>query len=300
MPSSETTRPQVGRFPVVRDGCAEAISTALGEATAESAPIPTQRRKSLEQVLSMLTNGELEMVYQPAIRLDKAEVAFFEALARFHPASDAGPADWFASAAALGLGADLEMLACRCAVGGLQSLPTGSSISINVSPSTILTPEFAAYFASLPLDHVILEVTERDAVACYDELASVLAPLRKNGLRIAVDDAGAGYASLRHVLQIRPDIIKLDISLCRGISGDDMQRALVSALITFSRQVGAALVAEGVETAADLHCLRELGMFIIQGNIAAQPMRLDTLGTEFRSQASGHDHGARHHLAIAA
>lgn len=245
--------------------------------TGKTAPRPSMVRN---RVRSVLRKGGLEIVYQPAIRLDAPRIEFFEALARFHSPAGEGPEAWFASAAEVGLGAELEMLAARCALEGLSTLPQGSAVSINVSPATFLSSVFAEEMDSAPLERIILEITEKHAVQCYKALIGTLEPLRKRGLRVAVDDAGAGYSSFRHILHIRPDIIKLDMSICRGIHEDHMRRALASALITFARQIGSELVAEGVETADELQSLRALGMTIIQGHIVARPMspeRIDSV-----------------------
>jgi EAL domain-containing protein (putative c-di-GMP-specific phosphodiesterase class I) len=227
------------------------------------------QRKLRRRLLSVLRNQELEIAYQAAIRLDAPRVEFFEALARFR--SEEGPDLWFAAAARAGLGPELEMLAARSAIAGLALLPEGSSISINVSPATILSPIFIEELDSAPLEQLILEITENEAIDSYEAIMDVLTPLRERGLRIAVDDVGAGYASFRHILQIRPDIIKLDVSICRGNHEDDARRALISALITFARQVGSELVAEGVETILELKSLRALGMTIVQGYVFARP-----------------------------
>lgn len=236
--------------------------------------------------MSVLVNGGLEIVYQPAIRLDAPRIEFFEALARFPSPSSETPDVWFAAAAEVGLGAELEMMAARCALQGFDTLPEGSAISINVSPATILSSVFAEELQSAPVDRIILEITEKQAVQCYEALVERLQPLRKRGLRIAVDDAGAGYSSFRHILHIRPDIIKLDMSICRGIHEDHMRRALASALVTFSRQTGSELVAEGVESASELKSLRALGVSIIQGHIVAKPMSPHRISAVARSAGS--------------
>jgi EAL domain-containing protein (putative c-di-GMP-specific phosphodiesterase class I) len=228
-----------------------------------------------DRLISLLRDRELEIVYQPAIRLDAPRVEFFEALARFR--SGESPDRWFAAAADADFGTELEMLAARSAIEGLNTLPEGSSISINMSPSTILSSMFAEEFTSAPLECIILEITENEAVEWYEPIVNVLSPLRERGLRVAVDDVGAGYSSFRHILQIRPDIIKLDISICRDIHTDDARRALTSALITFARQIGSELVAEGVENTLELNSLRALGMSIVQGYIFARPMSLDRI-----------------------
>ena len=216
---------------------------------------------------------DLQMVYQPALRLDEHRIEFVEALARFRSEPYVAPDKWFAAAAKAGVGTELEILALKCAIEGMSALPSGSTISINLSPSAVATQYLLDHLGSVPLDRVILEITEHDAIECYATMVDALRPLRQNGVRVAVDDVGAGYASFAHILHLRPDYIKLDMSLSRGIDNDPVRRALTSALITFAHQTGTKLVAEGVETASELESLRDLGVNIVQGHIIARPTR---------------------------
>lgn len=118
----------------------------------------------------------------------------------------------------------------------------------------------------------MLEVTEHASVSDYSLIAAELAPLRRKGLTLAVDDAGAGFASFRHILKLKPDVIKLDISLIHSIDTDIGCRALAAALIRFAEETGSKVVAEGVETAAELHVLRELGISLAQGYLLGRPL----------------------------
>ena len=231
-----------------------------------------------EMVTSLVTNRDLEIIYQPAIRLDARRVEFFEALTRFVGPRCEAPDFWFAAAAEAGLESDLEILAIRCALDGFCALPSGAALSVNISPNTVLNSDFLELLESSPLDRLVLEITEKKPVQSYEAIVETLEPFRNRGLKIAVDDAGAGYSSFRHILDIRPDIIKLDMSICRGIHQDHMRRALTSALISFARQIGCELVAEGVETLSELKTLRALGMTIVQGHILARPMKPNRMG----------------------
>jgi EAL domain-containing protein (putative c-di-GMP-specific phosphodiesterase class I) len=257
------------------DGCSPKPSRLAREPSYVAGEPRGPERNSGEfgnRIRSVLEKRELRVVYQPAIRLDAPRVEFFEALARFKSRAAETPDMWFASAAKIGLGAQLEVLAVTCAIEGLSMLPDRSSVSINVSPATILTRLLAEALECAPLDRIILEITEKEAVEYYDTIVEALAPLRARGLRLAVDDAGAGYSSFRHILHFRPDFIKLDVSICRDIHADHMRRALASALVTFCRETGSQLVAEGVESADELKSLRALGMSIVQGHVFARPM----------------------------
>ncbi len=252
----------------------EAFAQIAGEQIQHVTDSGRARETKLSKVTALLRGRELQMVYQPALRLDSPRVEFVEALARFHTEPYQTPDRWFATAAEVGLGPDLELLAVTAALDGLDQLPEGTSLSINVSPATILTRALSDVLASAPLHRLILEITEHDTVSQYSALNKALAPLRQRGLRVAVDDMGAGYSSLRHILQIRPDLIKLDISLSQGIDRDPARRALTSALISFCREIGSELVAEGVETEEQLQMLRSLGVNLVQGFLLGRPLLL--------------------------
>ena len=121
------------------------------------------------------------------------------------------------------------------------------------------------------MSSLVLEITEHEEIRDYSSVAKVLAPLRERGLRLAVDDAGAGYASLRHILQLRPDIIKLDRSLIQNLDQDDTEFFLATALASFARSTGAEIIAEGVETEGELQALKELDVDLAQGYLLARP-----------------------------
>ena len=122
---------------------------------------------------------------------------------------------------------------------------------------------------------VVLEITEHTDVEDYDRLLRALQPLRQRGLKVAVDDTGAGYASLRHILNLRPDFIKLDMDLIRHIDLDPARRALASALIAFARDTDSCIIAEGIETASEFATLRSLGVEQAQGYFLGRPMPLE-------------------------
>jgi EAL domain-containing protein (putative c-di-GMP-specific phosphodiesterase class I) len=150
-------------------------------------------------------------------------------------------------------------------------------LSLNVSPETLLEPDFASVFDGAPLSRLMLEVTEHRSVTDYEAVERQLAPLRAAGMKLAVDDAGAGFASFRHILRLRPDVIKLDASLIRHIDERPDSRALASALIRFAQETGCRMVAEGVETAGELRVLRELAVNKAQGYLLGRPGPLPAL-----------------------
>jgi EAL domain-containing protein (putative c-di-GMP-specific phosphodiesterase class I) len=216
----------------------------------------------------------LSIVYQPLYRLSNDSLAGFEALSRFSTPPMRSPDHWFAEAAEAGLGVELEFVAVRDACTALLTLPPTLLLAINLSPQSILSPCFNALFAEFPPHRLVLEITEHAAIENYAEIERSLAPLRQRGLRLAVDDAGAGHASFKHVLDLRPDLIKLDMSLTRDIHCDPARRALAEALTRFGRAMGSEIVAEGVETELELEALREIGVTKAQGYLLGRPVPL--------------------------
>jgi EAL domain-containing protein (putative c-di-GMP-specific phosphodiesterase class I) len=224
-----------------------------------------------QRLARVLRERLLTIVYQPVFNLETNRLVAYEALSRFRAEPMQGPDVWFSDAAAAGVQSVLERAALQLALAGLAQIPPGVYLSLNVSPATLLEPDFASVFEGAPLSRLMLEVTEHSSVTDYAAVERQLAPLRAAGMRLAVDDAGAGFASFRHILQLRPDVIKLDASLIRHIDQRPDSRALASALIRFAQETGCRMVAEGVETAAELRVLRELAVDKAQGYLLGRP-----------------------------
>jgi len=251
----------------------------------------SRRRKWDERIHAILDGGDgLSIVFQPIVSLRSGGIVGFEALARFRSQPVHGPDVWFAEAASLGIGVDLELAAVAMAVAHLPGIPTELSMAVNASPETVLSSRLGLALDELDLDRIVLEITEHAYIADYAELRESLACLRGAGVRLAIDDAGAGYASLRHILELSPDIIKLDISLTRDIHTRRSQRALAAALVAFAGETDATIIAEGIEIAEELATLRDLGVELGQGYFLGRP---DTLPEEparldFANVASAH------------
>jgi EAL domain-containing protein (putative c-di-GMP-specific phosphodiesterase class I) len=229
------------------------------------------RRQLVARIETVLAGDEPSMVYQPIYDLEAGSVAGFESLARFTASPHRTPDVWFTEAAGIGLGVDLEIKAARNALSGFNPDQPHTYVSINISAETILSGKLAVALDTGFLDRVVLEITEHTIVTQYKEIAWALGPLRSRGLRLAVDDAGAGYASFRHILALRPDLIKLDISLTRDIDIDHAKGALAIAMVTFAQETDSTIVAEGVETRGELNALRELGIAYAQGYLLGRP-----------------------------
>jgi EAL domain-containing protein (putative c-di-GMP-specific phosphodiesterase class I) len=233
-----------------------------------------KRNQLKKRVGDLIDEARLEMAYQPIYHVREQRIVGFEALARFHTEPYQAPHLWFQEAERAGLGEALELLAVREALKGVPALPNDCYLSLNVSPAALLRGAIVGLLADCPAHSVVLEITEHARIADYGAFLKALSPMRKQGIRIAVDDAGAGYASFQHILELNADIIKLDISLIRNIHADTARRALAAALIKFAEVTGTSVVAEGVETETELEELRRLGVEKVQGFYIGRPMPL--------------------------
>lgn len=226
-----------------------------------------------ERVREVLARGGLSTVFQPIYELDGGGLVAVEALTRF-PDPAASPAVWFAQAAAADLHVELERAAIATALCRASGLPEQVAVSVNVSPAALCDPGVAELLCGHRGRPVVVEITEHAIVDDYGMLDDALSRLRAVGIRVAVDDAGAGFASLQHVLRLAPDILKLDISLTQNVRDDHVRRAMASALVRFARDTGTMLIAEGVETHADLNTWRDLGADAVQGYLLGRPADL--------------------------
>lgn len=225
------------------------------------------------RVRAAIDTGQPAIVLQPIHRLDTGRSAGAEALARFADAGVRPPNTWFEEAFEAGLGVELEMAAVRNAFAAAAYAPADHYVSINVSPETALSRDLAAALREAARPNLVLEVTEHARVEDYGELRSALKRLRKHA-RIAIDDVGAGYSSLRHIITLEPDILKLDMSLTRDVDRDPARRALAGAMVSFANRIGASIVAEGIERVEEHEVLRDLGITYGQGYLFSRPMPL--------------------------
>lgn len=222
------------------------------------------RAAVVARVNAAIASGQPGMLLQPVFRLSDCAPVGVEALARFADASVRPPSDWFAEASDHGLGEALEIAAVRAALLALPFVPAPHYLAINVSPSIAASAALHAVLATIPPGRVLLEITEHAVVEDYGVLRAALAPLAGR-VRIAIDDVGAGYAGLRHILDLRPEVMKLDIGLVRDVDRDPARRALIEAMVRFAVQIGAQIVAEGVEREGERDALAALGVGYAQG-----------------------------------
>jgi EAL domain-containing protein (putative c-di-GMP-specific phosphodiesterase class I)/ActR/RegA family two-component response regulator len=262
-----------GEAPISPEVAGGVIDRLRGQLEIEAA---TDKRRSdlLEQLTIALDGGGLDMVYQPIVDLDTQELVGVESLAKFSMTPARPPNEWFDSAAELGLQTRLELAAVARALSRRSDLPNGMFMSVNLSPATLMSPDVAALIPDAFAGRLLIEVTEHTPVADYIALRDAMAPLRAAGVTLAIDDAGAGFASLRHILKLSPHYIKLDISLTQNIEHDAGTIALAVALTSFAGSIGAQVIAEGIETQSQLDALRALGIHLGQGYHLGRPMFL--------------------------
>ena len=226
-----------------------------------------EQRAEIEKVLEDPAS-QIAYVFQPVVDLRTGMVAGFEALSRFE-GSRRPPNAWFAQAHRCGLGIELEMAAARAQLE-TPHRPPGTRLSINLSPTAMLSAEAEELLAG-DLSHLILEVTEDELMAEGGALEERLGDLRRRGARLAVDDIGAGYAGLKQVMLLQPDLLKLDRSLVAGVAADPAKGAMIDALVRYARRIGSDVCAEGVETLEDLEALADLDVTYGQGYVLARP-----------------------------
>jgi EAL domain-containing protein (putative c-di-GMP-specific phosphodiesterase class I) len=280
-------------LPLVRDGVEWAVLRVIGPDAGRKVANPEVRSLITRLVLDgmvadvggvgggraavaqLLDDNALEVVLQPIVALDSGTIVGLEALSRFPAHTDRTTEAWFALATAAGLGVQLEAAALRRAVTIIDDLPDGVYLSVNISPGALMSSAVQHILSTVPLDAVVLEITEHARVTDYVALAEVMQPWRARGARVAVDDTGSGFASLRHVLRLEPEIVKLDSSLTHDIDSDAVLRALGYTLKAFAGAIGAETVAEGIENERELYALRFLGVPYGQGFFLHDALELD-------------------------
>jgi EAL domain-containing protein (putative c-di-GMP-specific phosphodiesterase class I) len=234
--------------------------------TAAADPVPTALEWSaaIERVLE--EPARVRPVFQPIVDLERGVAIGYEMLARFDSDIDAPPPTWLAEADRRGLGGRLEAVLVEAGLSALDWVPDNCFLAINVSPRALPSPEVGAVLASREsLEGVVIEVTEQVVVEDYAHLEYVLRSLRAAGAAIAVDDAGAGYASLHHIVALRPQFVKLDRWLVANLDEDEAKLAVIEALGTFATRIDAWVVAEGIERPEEVAALQRLRVPLGQG-----------------------------------
>jgi EAL domain-containing protein (putative c-di-GMP-specific phosphodiesterase class I)/DNA-binding response OmpR family regulator len=250
---------------------APALATAIDLAPAVAAALgpsltgPDGTRPLIEQVIA---TGAFEPVFQPVVDLVTRDIVGYEALTRFDDGTP--PEVRFKEAAEMGVGIPLEHATVEASLRAGAKLPDDLFLSINVSSALILERETITIAAQSPSRPLVLELTEREPVDDYGVLTRVLEGF--GSVKLAVDDAGAGYASLRHILALHPSYIKLDITWVREIEHDTARQALVAGIHHFAELTNSRVIAEGVETEGEADALRRLGIEFGQGFLFGHPL----------------------------
>ena len=251
------------RLPAAAEFAAVA-SALLGPALLEQRLVDGVRTR----IRAIVEEHAFTTVFQPIVDLASGAVLGYEALTRF---ADGTPPDRvFADAARSGLGRELELVTLEAALEAAEPLPANASIDLNVGPELILAGEPLRSILRRAGWGVVLEITEHTPIGDYTAFRAAVAALGPD-VRLAVDDAGAGYASLRHVLELRPAFVKLDRWLVAGIDADPLRQALVAGMVHAAERTGYTLVAEGVERDSERRTLLELGVRFGQGYLFGEP-----------------------------
>lgn len=249
---------------------ARLLATILAEYFEEDEADRRRVEHRRQQLRGVAADGDLKVVLQPIVRLATGETAGMEALARF-PTLGQGPDETFADAWALGVGGELELAAVDAAIGLLDTLPDDVYLSVNVAPATLADRRFLERAQSLPSGRLVAEVTEHAAIDDYAKLTLAAQRLGTTGMGFAIDDVGSGFSGLERILNVNPDVLKIDKSLVRDIDTSPVRHAMVAALTVFAAQVDVSLVAEGIETSGQLSALCALGVGYGQGFHVARP-----------------------------
>lgn len=210
----------------------------------------------------------MRAAFQPIVHLTSGATIAYEGLTRFPASPELTPTQWFSAACRLGRGVDLEHAALCAVLAAARRIATDCPVAVNLSPRAALEPAIHDVLASQGRA-LIVEITEHEPFP--DDLAAGLQRLRRRGIQLAVDDAGAGYASFTQLLRLRPDVIKIDGELISGVDDDPAKRALTIALNTLASELHAKVVAEAVETAGQLQTLIRLGVEYGQGFYLGRP-----------------------------
>jgi EAL domain-containing protein (putative c-di-GMP-specific phosphodiesterase class I) len=244
------------------------IGTSNGQSFDLLDPASVNWREALENACANL--DALNPVYLPIVDLEKRAVRGYELLARFTGGPAAPPALWFQSAAELGLTGPLERRIMRAGFATADSLPDGCFLAINVTAEALVSDQIQQLFRQRErFDDIVLEVAERDTQE--PGVAEALTPFRQGGGRLALDDIGAGFSNLRDVLALKPDILKVDRAIVRGLDRDQIRSAIVEGLGHMTGRLGISLLAEGIEKREELAALEQLNVPLGQGYLFGEP-----------------------------
>jgi EAL domain-containing protein (putative c-di-GMP-specific phosphodiesterase class I) len=231
-------------------------------------PSSVNWREALEHACSNL--DALKPVYLPVVQLKERHACGYELLARFSGGPAVPPAMWFESAAELGLTAPLERRIMRAGFSTADALPQGAFVAVNITAEALVSKQIQELFNQRErYDNMVLEISEKDTQE--PGVAEALTPFRAGGGRLAVDDIGSGFCNLRDVLTLKPDILKVDRAIIRGVDRDRVKQAIVDGLNTMATRLDIPLLAEGIESREELAVVEEMGVPLGQGYLFGEP-----------------------------
>lgn len=240
---------------------------------APAAALARRRAEALDRIQSTIEAQAFAPIYQPIVDLSSGAAVGYEALTRFTDGSR--PDLMFATALECGLGIELETVTLAAALDGARDLPPRAWLSLNVSPALLADVETLGAALGLRARALVLEITEHETIDAYGPLREAMLRYGPD-VRLAVDDAGAGVANFHHLIELRPDFVKIDISLVRGVDTDVSRQAVVAGILHFAAAAHCQVIAEGIETDAELATLTELGVAFGQGYLLARPAPAET------------------------
>lgn len=232
-----------------------------------------RRAEALDRIESTIETRAFGPVYQPIVDLSTGAAVGYEALTRF--IDGCRPDLMFATALECGLGIKLETATLAAALDGARRLPPQTWLSLNVSPPLLADVETLGATLGLRARPLVLEITEHETIEAYGPLREAMLRLGPD-VRLAVDDAGAGVANFHHLVELRPDFVKIDVSLVRGVDTDPSRQAVVAGILHFAAAAHCQVIAEGIETEAELATVTELGVTLGQGYLLGRPAPAET------------------------
>lgn len=236
----------------------------------------SESQPSRDDIVELLEDDSIAMVYQPIVDIrawsaSTPNIIGYESLARFPHST---PPEWFELAGSAGLGVDLEILALEAGIDGFSALGQGPFLALNLSNPTLLSPQLPAALEGIDPGHVVLELSDTARIRSYEVSRRAVEALRERGVRLAVDDVGAGEIDMWHILRLDPEIIKLDRHLVADQQNVRRNDALIRGITTMARDLGIMVIAEALETEVERQRLLELGVEFGQGFLFGKPASL--------------------------
>ncbi|TMP02438.1 hypothetical protein CWC11_18360 [Pseudoalteromonas sp. S3178] len=244
------------------------LASELIEQKAQSDTLSIETKILIENIIK---TKAITIYFQPIFNLATNRLSGYESLSRFFTEPYKTPDVWFKDADNLGLGEELEILAIQNTLHCMDEFAPHAYITINTSPAHILSGAINNVLKDVDCTRIILEVTEHSPITNYQAMRAALEPLRAKGVKLAIDDVGAGFSSFQHILELEADIIKLDISLTQNINNDRRKFLLAKALCGFAKAINCSIVAEGIENEDELFTLRKLNVDNVQGYFIGRP-----------------------------